>query len=74
MSRKDSLRQTVSEASRSGETLRPTEYLKVILSRRHLERCHDLTPDVEGVLDVDTGERFVVSRCQLSRSVAERCA
>jgi hypothetical protein len=59
---------------RAGDAIHAAEYLKVILSRRHLERCHDVSPDVVGVLDVDTGERSLVSRGQLISSVAEECA
>jgi hypothetical protein len=74
MFRTESFRQRVASAPRAGETIDAVEYLKVILSRRHVERCHDVSPDMIGVLDVDTGQRFVVSRSQLFRSGAEKCA
>jgi hypothetical protein len=74
MSYAESFRHRISNAPLAGVTIRPAEYLKIILSRRHLERCHDVAADVVGVLDVDTGERFVVSRGLLVRSLAERCA
>lgn len=49
--------------------VQPSEFLKLLLSRRELIRSDDFGNDVRGLLDVRTGQRFLVRQEKLRRAL-----
>jgi hypothetical protein len=48
--------------------VQPSEFLSLLLSRRELIRSDDIRRDVRGLLDVRTGQRFLVRQENLRRA------
>ena len=65
---KDGARYRATKESLDSMFVQPVEFLRLLLSRRELIRSDDLSGDVRGLLDVRTGQRFLVRKEKLRRA------
>ncbi len=47
----------------------PAEFCRLLVSHRKLVRANEQAADVQGILDLETGQRFLIERERLFRSV-----
>jgi hypothetical protein len=57
------------QAPLESKFVHPTEFLKLLLSRREMIRSDGSGGKVRGVVDLKTGRRYVVERDKLLRAV-----